>query len=207
MRQRPWKSPDYQDFSEEEFRKLFPHDAYANEQDSNYWKHGTLVLNTTFNTGVSKTVKLGRTKKWMSGKYIILLESKDRFGQIVKDEIKTTLYSDEDGILADNQLFNIASDKSSYSPGDSAILTLGSSAKDLSVTVTVEKRNKVVSTEIVRLNNNKKTIRIPVMEKDFGGFTIHYSFAAFNSFKSGVSYIAVPYPKTELEIQNSDLQR
>ncbi|MEM8907298.1 MAG: hypothetical protein AAGD05_05580, partial [Bacteroidota bacterium] len=33
-----------------------------------------------------------------------------------------------------------------------------------------------------QLNNNKKTISIPVTEKDLGGFLVHYNFAAFNSF-------------------------
>lgn len=203
LRQRPWGAPDYQEFSEETFKNLFPHDAYSNEQDPNHWKKGTLVLNTTFDTDASKTIKLGKTKKWASGQYIILLESKDKFGQMVKNEVKTTLYSNKDETLADHQLFSMVNDKHTYAPGETAILTLGSAAKNLTVTVTVEKRNEIVSTHIVKLNDNKVRISVPVTPEDHGGFTVHYSFAAFNSFKSGVSYIVVPYPKTELDIETT----
>ncbi|WNH08097.1 MG2 domain-containing protein [Thalassobellus suaedae] len=126
LRPRPWAAPDYQDISEETFKNLFPHDAYHNEHNSNHWKKGDLVFNKLFNTDKSKTLKLGNIKKWESGQYIITLESKDRFGQIVKDEIKTTLYSDTDKTLADHQLFSITSNKSSYNTGDTAIITLAS---------------------------------------------------------------------------------
>src|SRR5690606_18532721 len=40
LRSRPWAAPDYQEFSEEAFRNLFPNDAYNNEHDSNNWKQG-----------------------------------------------------------------------------------------------------------------------------------------------------------------------
>src|SRR5690606_20656830 len=48
---------------------------------------------------------------------------------------------------------------------------------------------------------NKKTIVIPVTDADLGGFAIHYSFAAFNSFKTGTQTISVPHPKSELSIE------
>ncbi len=39
------------------------------------------------------------------------------------------------------------------------------------------------------------------MQTWVGGFAIHYSFAAFNSFKTGTQTIAVPHPKSELTIE------
>ena len=203
LRQRPWGAPDYQGFSKDDFKNLFPHDAYNNEQNPNNWKKGKLVLNKSFDTETSKSLKLGKIKKWESGQYIITLESKDKFGQLVKDEIKTTLYSNTDKTLADHKLFSITSNKSNYNTGDTAILTLASAANNLSVTVSIEKNHKVVKTQIVQLNNNKKTIPVPVTNKDLGGFSVSYSFAAFNSFKSGSLNISVPYPKTELEIETT----
>jgi len=203
LRQRPWSAPDYQEFSEEAFKNLFPHDAYKNESDSNNWEKGELVLEKHFDTEKSKTLELGKIKKWQSGQYIILLESKDKFGQTVKDEVKTTLFSEDDKTLADNQLFNFTTNKSSYKVGETAILTLASAAENLNVTLHIEKDHKVVKTEIVQLNNNKKTISIPVNNNDVGGFAIHYSFAAFNSFQSSTEIISVPYPKTDLDIETT----
>ncbi|MGK0252960.1 MAG: hypothetical protein ACI9OE_000416 [Mariniflexile sp.] len=203
LRTRPWEAPNYQEFSEEAFKNLFPHDAYTNEYNSSNWEKGNLVFEKAFDTETSKELALGNIKKWESGQYIIILESKDVFGQLVKDEIKTTLYSDDDKTLADHQLFSITSNKPTYNAGEIAVLTLASAAEDLSVTITIEKNQKVVNTQIIRLNKNKQTISLPVTAQDIGGFAVHYSFAAFNSFQSGTQLILVPYPKTELEIETT----
>lgn len=203
LRVRPWEAPDYQDFTEENFKNLFPHDAYHNEQNPNNWKKGKLVFVSSFNTENSKKLNLSKIKKWASGKYIITLESKDKFDQIVKDEIKTTLYSDNEETLADHQLFSMTSDKSKYKSGDTAIITLASAVNNLNVTVSVEKHHKVVKTQIIQLSNNKKTISIPITSEDIGGFSVNYSFAAYNSFQSGNLNISVPYPKTDLDIETT----
>ena len=201
LRQRPWGAPDYQDFSEDAFKNLFPHDAYQDNQNPDNWEKGTLVFEKSFDTEISKSVELGKIKKWESGKYLITLESKDKFGQLVKDEIKTTIFSDDDKALADNQLFSITTNKSYYNIGDIAYVTMATAAEDLSITVSVEKDKKIIQTEIIQLNANKKVISIPVTKNDLGGFVVNYSFAAFNSFKSGSQPIFVPYPKTNLDIE------
>ncbi len=200
LRARPWKAPDYQMLSKNEFKQLFPHDAYANEDDSNQWKKGKLVLEKSFDTKKSKELELGNIKKWESGQYVIVLETKDKFDQEVKDQIKTTLYSDKDKQVSDNQLFSVTTNKPKYKTGDTTTLTFGSAA-NMKVTIDVEKDQKIIQSKIIHLNNNKQTISIPVTKNDLGGFVVHYSFAAFNSFKSGTVGIRVPYPKTDLDIE------
>jgi hypothetical protein len=111
LRQRPWSAPNYQDISKEVFKNMFPHDAYTDEHNSNNWEKGKLVFISSFNTETSTKLNLGKIKKWKSGQYIITLESKDKFGQIVKDEIKTTLFNDDDKTLADSKLFHISTSK------------------------------------------------------------------------------------------------
>ncbi len=201
LRQRPWTAPDYQDIDENTFKKLFPHDAYTNEDNPNNWKKGDLVLEKTFDTKTSKTLKLSKIKNWTSGQYLMLLESKDKFGQFVKDETKTILFSKDDKTIADNQLFSVTTDKTEYAIGDTAYITFASAAKNIAVTIAVEKDETSIKTEVITLNNNKKTISVPVTAEDLGGFVVHYSLAAFNSFTSGSQSINVPYPKTDLDIE------
>jgi hypothetical protein len=203
LRQRPWSAPDYQDFSEENFKNLFPHDAYKDEHLVNNWDKGALVFEKYFDTDKSKELPLGKIKKWESGQYLITLESKDKFGQLVKDEIKTIFYSDDDNTLSDNQLFSITTNKPAYTAGNNAIVTLGTAAKNLSVTLFIEKDRNIISTQIIQLHNNKKIISIPITKNDIGGFVVHYSFAAFNTFQSGTQTISVPYPKTDLDIETT----
>lgn len=201
LRPRPWNAPDYQNFTETEFKQRFPHEAYTNEHQPENWKKGALVFDKKFDTEKSKTLDLGNIKKWNSGEYIILLETKDKFGQAVKDEAKTRAFSEKDQLLADNQLFQITTNKETYTTSDTVELTLATAADNIWVTVDVEKEHKIINTYIVKLNRNKKSIRIPVTPKDLGGFAIHYSFAAFNSFHTNTVKINVPYPKTDLEIE------
>ena len=65
----------------------------------------------------------------------------------------------------------------------------------------LKKNHEIISTYIIPLSNTKKTIAIPVTKEDIGGFVVHYSFAAYNSFQSAVLPIGVPYPKTDLQIE------
>ncbi|WP_313791481.1 alpha-2-macroglobulin family protein [Lacinutrix neustonica] len=201
LRPRPWPAGDYKKLKKADFKKLFPHDAYDTESDQEQWEKGELVFDESFDTQETKTIALGNIKKWASGEYIVVLESKDKFGQLVKDEAKTRLYSAKDNTLADQQLFSVTTNKQTYERDETVELIFSSAAKDLWVTVEVEKDHDIINTYVIVLNANKKTIRIPVTDKDLGGFAVHYSFAAFNSFQSSTIHINVPYPKTDLEIE------
>ncbi|MHA7843357.1 MAG: alpha-2-macroglobulin family protein [Winogradskyella sp.] len=203
LRARPWNAPDFQVISKEEFKRLFPHDPYNDEHLSTNWDKGEEVFSTDFDTEKEKTITLKKLKKWNSGRYIIIAESKDKFGEDVKAEAYTNLFSDNDKTVADNQLFEASLDKDNYKTGDVVKLTIGSAAKDITVTVEVEKDNKIISTQFVKLNNSKQTISIPVLEGDLGGFEVHTSFAAYNSYVSQSFSINVPYPKTDLEIETT----
>lgn len=203
LRARPWNAPDFQVISKEEFKRLFPHDPYNDEHLSTNWDKGEEVFSTDFDTEKEKTITLKKLKKWNSGQYIIIAESKDKFGEDVKAEAYTNLFSEKDKTVADNQLFEASLDKDSYKAGDVAKLTVGSAAKDITVTVEVEKDNNIIVTQLVKLNNSKQTISIPVLEDDLGGFEVHTSFAAYNSYVYQSFSVNVPYPKTDLEIETT----
>ena len=201
VRPRMWAAPDYEGFTMEEFKKLYPHDAYGNEHDSSNWKKGDLVWQSDFDTEISQEITLNNIKKWMSGKYILELETQDKFGQQVKDVLETTLFSPSDKKLADNQLFQIKTDKNSYAFGDKVKVTLLSNAEDVNVTVTIEKNRKVIDTKIIRLNKNSENFTVPINKEDLGGFAISYSYAVYNYFHAGALHIEVPYPSTDLQIE------
>ncbi|QDO95675.1 alpha-2-macroglobulin [Formosa sediminum] len=203
LRERPWAAPEYQDIDKNTFNKLFPHDAYSNEDNPNNWKKGNLVLKETVNTANGESIQLHKIKRWESGKYTAYFESKDEHNYPIKDEITFEVFGEDDETISDHGLFQINIDKLTYNPGDVVQLTLASAAKHLVVTLEIEKDYKVYARHIVHLNQNKKTIKIPVLETDLGGFAIHYSYAAFNSFKSGSMIIKVPYPKTDLQIKTN----
>ena len=200
LRTRAWPAPDYAGFTKQEFKELYPHDAYKDEDNPLHWEKGKMVWKTTFDTGKASEISLGKIKNWDSGKYVMELESNDKFGQAVKDVAVITLTGDEEE-LADNQLFQFKTDKNYYSIGDKAKITFLSNAKDLNIMVHIEKDHKVIDSMLLNLHNNSKTITIPVTEKDLGGFAINFSYAFYNSFQAQSQNIQVPYPDSDLEIE------
>lgn len=203
LRPRPWKAPDYKLLSKEEFKKMFPHEAYDDESNYRNWDKSDVVYETGFDTETSKSVLLKRTKKWASGNYIIELETTDKFGQKVKDQAYTYLYSDKDKTVADNSLFKISLDKQQYAINETALLTFGSAMEDAKLTIEIEKKGEIIETQIHQISDSKHTIQVPIYPDDIGGFVIHYSLAAYNSLTSSSITIRVPYPKTDLEIETS----
>jgi len=201
LRKRPWSAPDYQDISENEFRKLFPNDPFTDdESDEKNWKKGTLIFTEQFDTASSKEIILKNTKSWLSGKYIIILESEDKFGQAVKDEKRITLFSSKDKNVADQQLFTINTNKTFYNVGDQVEIQIGSASKEMTVVVQIEKNHTIIDTKLIKLNNCIETIKVPVNKEDIGGFAVKYHFVNYNYFESGNLLINVPEKQESIEI-------
>ncbi|WP_299062075.1 carboxypeptidase-like regulatory domain-containing protein [uncultured Polaribacter sp.] len=204
LRKRPWNAPDYQDISENTFRTLFPNEPYSeDEADEKNWKKGALVFNKNFNTETSKELKLSTIKDWVSGKYIAILESEDTFGQAVKDEHRFTVFSTKDTQIADNKLFVINTDKTFYTIDDTVEISIGSASKNNTVVVQIEKNHKIIETRLIKLNNETKTIKIPVNKDDIGGFAVKYHFVNYNYFKSGSLLINVTEKQESIAIETN----
>lgn len=201
LRARPWNAPDYQEISEEIFRNKFPNEAYTNENEIKNWSKAALVFEENFDTSKNTKIQLKKIQKWLSGNYVVELETADRYGQKVTDKKLFTVYSETENQVADNQLLVISANKQSYTPSENVLLKIGSVSKNLFVTIDIEKDHKIIDTQIIHLENNSKFIQIPVTIEDLGGFAVHYSFSNFNAFKSGTLPISVPYEKKELEIE------
>lgn len=192
LRKRPWNTPDYQDISENEFRKLFPHDSYTKEEvNEKDWKKGKLVFDEKFNTKKSKEITLKSIQNWASGKYIAVLSTKDKFNQKVTDKTYFTVTNTIEKEIADNKLFFYNLDKTNYNVGDNVCLQVGSASKNITIVVETEKNHKITNTQLIHLSNGVETIEIPVKKEDIGGFAIKYSFVNYNSFVSGVVNIPV----------------
>jgi len=200
LRKRVWDAPDYQNISEEKFRKLFPNEPYIQaETNENNWKTGKLVFEIQFDTAKEKEIILNDIENWVSGKYIATINTKDKFGFNVKEQQRFSIFSYTEKTIADNKLFFIQTDKTFYTPKDKVNLKLSSASENITVTLQIEKDNKIKKTILVHLNNESQTIKIPVKKKDLGGFAIKYHFVNYNSFVKGD--LAIPIPKQENQLQ------
>ncbi len=204
LRKRPWNTPDYQDISENEFNKLFPHDAYSKEEvNQTTWKKGSLVFEEHFDTQKSKKLILKKLKKWTSGAYIAVLNTTDKFNQKVTDKAHFNITSTSEEKVADNQLFFIKTDKKSYNIDETVCVQIGSASKDMTVIIEVEKDYKTIDTKFIHLNNEIKTIEIPVHKEDIKGFAIKYYFVNYNSFDTGLLNISVKNGQENISIETN----
>jgi len=201
LRRRAWDAPDYQNISEEKFRRIFPNEPYTQEEtNENNWKKGKLAFETQFDTAKEKEIILSNLKKWASGKYIATVNTKDKFGFNIKEQQRFGLFSYKEKTIADNKLFFIQTDKTFHTPKDKVNLKLSSASKNITVTLQIEKDHKIKKTILVHLNNESKIIKIPVKKKDLGGFSIKYHFVNYNSFVKGNLAIQVPKQEKQLQI-------
>jgi hypothetical protein len=91
-----------------------------------------------------------------------------------------------------------------YAIDDTVELQIGSASKDITIVLQIEKNYKIVDTKLIQLNNQTKTIKIPVDKNDIGGFAVKYHFVNYNDFKSGSLLINVPHQQEKnLEIETN----
>ncbi|MFK5957963.1 MAG: carboxypeptidase-like regulatory domain-containing protein [Lutibacter sp.] len=202
LRQRSWNVPNYQVISKETYQQLFPHEPYTDDENNiNNWKKGNKVFEIEFNTENSKEITLKKIKNWNIGNYIIEVEAKDTYNQLVEGKQRFSVFNSKKPQIADKQLFKISATKNNYKPNETATLKVGSASNNLIVTIAIEKNHKIVSQQIVKLNDEVKFIKIPVTKNDLGGFAVKYSFANYNEFKSGTIQIPVPRSIHSLQIE------
>ncbi|MFZ6011776.1 MAG: MG2 domain-containing protein, partial [Bacteroidota bacterium] len=201
LRARPWPAPDLKTISEEEFKKLFPHDAYEDESDPKQWKKGRLMFESAFDTGKSKEIKFNVNRTWELGSYIIELTTTDSRGQKVTDLHRFKVVELGNKTVADNQLLIFETDKNSYKVGELMKLKIGSASKDITVTVDIEKNHKIAKTYIEHLSGEVKQITIPVTENFGNGFAIHCTAVIYNDFKYEKELLPIVTEVQQMEIE------
>jgi len=202
LRHRPWSEPDKQEISKQYFVKSLPHMPYdKSETKSIFWPQGKLYWSEDIDTGLQEKILFHPGKSWPNGTYIAWFKTRDKNGHEVLDKQLFQIYDSRLNEVADHQFFNLIQNKSSFKPGEMVSLSLGSAGSGNFIRVWLEKGYKIMEQKLFKTDGTYKTIRVPVTEKDRGGFVIHYSYNAYNDYRSGSQYIKVPYPSDQLEIE------
>ena len=204
LRDSPLQQTDYELYPKDEFIHYFPHEAYGDENQKENWAKETPVLNENFDTEKSKSVKIN-PKKWKEGTYILrgfILDGKDS----IPHERLVYLYRNEKKSPVDNEIFNATLNKSTYKPGETAVLNLTSATENSEVLVQLEADGKIIKSEKIKLNNNVNNFRFPIDEKHRGNVFLHYYFGKFNTAKSGTITVNVPQVDTSLKITAGTLR-
>jgi len=204
LRDSPLPKTDYELYPKNEFVNYFPHEAYGYENEKENWQKENPVLNESFDTEKSKTIKIN-PRNWKEGYYILkgfILDGKDS----IPHEKLVYLYRTEKKNPVDNELFTATLNQQEFKPGETAQLNLASATENSEVLVQLEADGKIIKSEKIKLNDNVKTFSFPIDEKYRGNVFVHYYFGKFNTTKTGTLTVNVPYVDTSLKITAGTLR-
>ncbi|WP_324676036.1 alpha-2-macroglobulin family protein [Hymenobacter sp. GOD-10R] len=163
LRPRPWERLEREALSREEFKRQFPLDAYADEDDERKWAR-TLVLTEDFDTEKTPvlTSLVAPLQQQPPGRYLLEATATDA-DQVVKAEQFFTLYAPSATTLAVPTPNWFVSLQDSVLPGQTARFLLGSSEAGARVLVEIEAGGKSLQQEWITLTAGaQRQLAIPV---------------------------------------------
>ncbi|MCP4135596.1 MAG: hypothetical protein GY754_31800, partial [bacterium] len=200
FRRRLWRKPNTFAIKKDKFYRLFPNDVYDNENNIRAWKRGKKVHTQIYDTGKNKKLAFTGIKRWKTGKYLVEMTAKDRYGNDVKEIKYFTLYSSR-GKKVPYPLLNwFTIPKSRVEPGGKAVILIGTSEKNVRVLYELEYRGSIIKKKYLRLNNEQKKITIPIKEKHRGNIGVRLSFIRHNRIFTHSRSIYVPWTNKELDV-------
>ncbi|MDP4207163.1 MAG: alpha-2-macroglobulin family protein, partial [Bacteroidota bacterium] len=184
--------------SREQWYKLIPTYAYADDADPKKWKQ-TLIKEYNLNTVKDTAFKFSELKKLNSGKYLIYFQTTDSFGNSIEHAHFFDLIDSKEKKSSLPDEFTFELEKSVLNPGEKASIWIGSS-RNASGWMYVECNQKPIHFQRIYTNGILNELEIPVFEDYRGGFTIHLMLTSSNRTITKKFYINVPY-RNELQIQ------
>lgn len=200
FRKQFWDRPDLPSISEKEYRTLFPHDAYANEDEVKNFKKGAQVLNLSFDTEKTDTVIFAGMKTWKPGRYLVETKSIDAFGESVEELQYITILDKSSNKNAVSEIWKMTPIKVLCEPGETAEILISTAAEDLTILYEVELRGEIVSKDMIQLSKGQKSIKIPVKEEHRGNFSVTFTSIKYGRLNSTKQVIMVPYSNKKLDI-------
>lgn len=199
IRNRTWDRPDVFVMSEQEFRKDFPNELYANESDPETWEKGKILIDRKFNTATDSQIILENLDEWETGSFILVLEAADAFGQKVETKKYFTVFDPVENELPVMVPVWHSALKSSGEPGDTAVFVIGSGEKNVKMLYEVENDGKLWSREWIDLSIEKKTVSLPIKEEFRGNFFVTFACVKENRSYKVTETVSVPYTNRQLK--------
>lgn len=200
FRTQVWRRPDLPTISETEYRSLFPHDPYTNEDDVKNFKRGKKVLTLNFDTEKSDTVTFAGMNAWKPGRYVVETSAIDAFGETVEHIQYITILDKTLTENPTNELWTMTPLKSMCEPGETAEILLATAAEGLSILYEIEVKGKIVATQMITLSKGQKVIQIPITEAHRGNISVIFTSVKNGRLYSTKQVIIVPFSNKELNI-------
>jgi len=203
FRKRLWERADKYLLTKDEYYAAFPNDVYADEDNMYKWEKGNKVFETDFDTQKDSLLRFTKISSWESGKYVLELKSKDKYGQDVQGISYFTVFSADDKMCPTNDIGWFSSLKNECEPGEKATFLVGTKEKDVTVLYEIESKGKIISKQWLKLSGEQKKIEIPIIEDYRGNISAHFSFVKNNRGYQYDAVVNVPYTNKQLDLEFS----
>lgn len=187
-REKKWKIPQDQILSKESYSTQYPYDYYSEED---VWKNS---IGTKIKEGKSTSqVPLGSLS---SGTYKVIFNT-DKGMETIQ---YLTIVNSEEKQFPKTFEWNVNTNKDSYQPGDTAVITIQSPHEELIVRYYVKRMNEAFDEKMVTVQN-QATIEIPIIKNDFGGLQlVLYTVKHHINYKERI-HLQVPYDHLDLHMK------
>ena len=159
-RERHWERPDKHIYTFDDWAKLFPGNLFDNENEVEKSEKDKEVFASKFDTELNKKLDFSMVKSFETGTYVAEISSKDAFGNSVMNKHFFKVYSHEQSAMSYPEIGMFTPVNIYCEPGDSAKFVVGSSMQNVKILYEIEHKGKIISTEILSINNEQKLISI-----------------------------------------------
>lgn len=199
FKKRLWAKPDVHTLSKTDFERMFPDEAYQNEDNKAFWEKDRSVFNAAFNTREKKDFELKDLKKWQQGVYLIEMVAADKYGQEVRTQNYFEVFSDKTKNPATPTNLFVKALKASYEVGETAQILVGSSFNQ-KVLYEVAFDKEILASNWFSLKNEQNIQQVPITEVMKGGFYVTATSIYNNRLYQEQRFVNVPYSEKELEV-------
>lgn len=204
MRSRLWPAPDTALYSQDEWRKLYPGNPFANEHDIQYQQIADTLKEFILNSNTS--VSLSYTNEELrAGSYAVLVEATDSKGRMIVYEKRFRTWDSNKAAEPANVSFRCIPIKSAGTVGDFASFAI-QAEEGTYIVWEVEKEGVLLDKKIFKAGRKTEIIRIPLTNAMRGNAFIH-----FTAYHNGRNYsenhtISVPFADRELQLQFASMR-
>ena len=187
--------------SELDYRMLFPHESYQQEDIMLTWKTDTIVSQTILisdsNGMAAQTLKQLKPGAYKI-RYVTLEES-------IPFEITSSfiVYNPVSQVMPIALTEIFYADTAQLQPQDTAKVIFGTAWEQSSVLIQIERRGNIIKQYWEMVDNALKSYTFPITEQDRGGISIHFSMMRNHQLYSKTIDIQVPWKNKKLTISTA----
>jgi uncharacterized protein YfaS (alpha-2-macroglobulin family) len=186
-----WGFPNKQAYKKEEHDKLFPNTEYSEETNRENWAKGTLhqQWNVEINGDTSLLINTTGLKQ---GYYMILFDTKDEKGNPISIK-KTILVNDPNATKLTPKDFLTLESPSQYNKSGNTDIKVGTSLTNAYIYVIATYKGKSIYKNLLLLNDEIKTISLPLGREHRGGVVVYAVVVNDNRLYEKQDFINIPF--------------